>query len=343
MGNIRNGLSFDDLYLDILKAEQETNRAPQIRGSAVPFCPRHFLLAYTEFLANRSKWSYLADFYCGIGTSIHQAVQKWLPISSPSYLWGDWCCLRCRKREERVTISNSVGPLSCPNCGRQMVYCEPTLDFVDAPVTGHCDGVLIDKEFVLEWAEKNLNRGQLKKFKKNNVKGINKIIHSKNLQIRIPALVLELKSTGMHVIRTLAKPKVQHTAQATIYVSSLKKILLERFGIETIDVKGSLIKYVSRENPRIRSQDFKKRVTKDTFYDITCTMVNIFFRSLRTLKVKKIYDLFPCKKWPALYQDCEYDTICAELTQKELRKMVKEIREHYPGYEKFNLFGKRNV
>lgn len=339
MDNIRNGLSFDDLYLNILKAEQETNRAPQIRGSAVPFCPRRFLLSYSEFLANRGKWSYLGDFYCSIGTSIHQAVQKWLPISSPGYLLGNWHCLRCRKRGERIIVNNSVGPLSCPNCGRQMAYSELTLDFVDAPIIGHCDGVLINKDFVLEWAGKNLNRGQLKKFEKDNVEGINKIIHSKNLQIRIPALVLELKSTGMHVIRTLAKPKMQHTAQATIYVSSLKKILLERFGIETIDVKGSLIKYVSRENPRIRSQDFKKRVTKDTFYDITCKMVNIFIKTLRTLKVKKIYDLFPCKRWPVLYQDCEYDNICAELTKRELKILVKEVREHYPGYEKFNLFG----
>jgi len=330
----KDKVNFDSLYLSAFKVEEKTNKAPDIRASSMPFCPKKFLFKFYEFLDNGSRWDFFGDFYCNIGTSIHSTVQKWVPLASPGYLLGDWRCRKCKR-----IVACSVGPFPCPNCGTLMSYQEFSLKFLDAPVTGHCDGVIIDKLFALEWMKKSSRYKKLLS-KGSEIVALNQLIHSRE-KIKIPAWVLELKSTGIYNAKSITQPSTSHMAQSTIYTSGLKKILPHRFGIHTIKVKGYLIKYISRDNPRVRSKDLKKRVKDDGFYYLTCKMVNTLFDSFKTLKVKKLYKTSPCKQLPEIYKDCAYDSMCEETSKKELKKILKKVRRHFKKSKQieFNLFG----
>jgi len=300
------------MYNNVVKQGKHELRKPEMRASSMPFCPRQYIFKWIDYFNEEGEWNYLGDFYCNIGTSVHESIQKWGPIANPGYFLGNWKCKRCKKTERF-----KVGPQVCPTCGKFMYYDELLVNFVDAPVGGHCDGLLLD--------EKVINNLTKEKFKTVNVENINKLI-SINADLKIPAYVLELKTTGMWAIRNLSEPYTSHKCQAEIYASSLKRVIPVRYGNNNINVKGYLIKYISRDNPRIVSTDFKKDIVNDILYKNTYKMVNKTIEAIKTGKVKKIFNLYPCKKWPSLYEGCDYDELCENISLKAFKAIVKKIK-----------------
>jgi len=269
-------IDFNVMHEQNIKCYEYSNRKPEIRASNMPFCPRQFIFKYRDYYNQEETWDFLGDFYCNIGTSIHSTLQKWIPMANPGFFLGNWKCRRCK-----IFISFKVGPQYCPNCGNLMEYREFLLNFIDAPVGGHCDGVILSKN--------ETNRLCEKYYKHVSILNINKLINSKK-KIKIPALVFEAKSTGLWTIKNISTPYTPHKCQSEIYTSSLRKILSKRYNNNIINIKGYLIKYFSRDNPRIVSDDFIKIVKKNTLYKNTCKMVNLTMDSIRTLKIDKIYN-----------------------------------------------------
>ena len=127
--------NFDSLYLNAINNEldNEEKRPPQFRLSSSPFCPIKTLLEWHTFLNSPQTWTFKGDFYCGIGTSVHRALQDWIPTSNPGVVLGHWRCRHCCKHgylEECIKCKKKcslykeavVGPQYCPKCGRRMIY-----------------------------------------------------------------------------------------------------------------------------------------------------------------------------------------------------------------------------
>lgn len=291
-------MDFDKLYLEMMKGTEISNRPPSIRPSSVPFCPKMFIFQYIEFIDGGGSWDFFGDFYTGIGTVIHNIIQKWLPIQNPGYIMGNWKC-RCGN-----TVKNRVGPVKCKKCKIFMEYQEIVVKFPDAKITGHIDGLIINYQ-----GEEN----------------INKIIRDFSRE-RIPAWILELKSTGMYAAKNIKVARHNHDCQATIYTQAMKKVFEKKFNLE---IKGYIIKYIARDHPGIRSIDIKKKINDDRLYKITCKLFNIFNRSLSTKNIDKLFSIKPCKRWPEIYQECEYAGICADLKKSEFKKDFGRVCEKF--------------
>jgi len=120
----------------------------ELRTSALSlFCPTH--LALSLIYGRPSGNSFAEDYYTGIGTAIHEVVQRWFP------LYGKWKCKNCGK------IVETWGPIIC--CRTMAKYVEYSLFYKG--LTGHCDGIikLADKIFLLEI--KTSNAEKIKKMK----------------------------------------------------------------------------------------------------------------------------------------------------------------------------------
>jgi hypothetical protein len=327
-------LDFDSLYKKGIEGGDYNGRAPSIRASGVPFCPRKFLFSYTAYLDSGSYWDAKGDFFCDIGTAVHNVIQKWVPKYSPGYFVGNWECYgpRCINRvfeggngkipkyhEEPFVVEAVAGPIPCPKCGKMMSYGELKLNFPDAPMTGHTDGLLIDRDFAA------------KTYGVKSVQALNKLI-KKKLKTKIPAWVLELKSTGkwnLPKIRKSGEPVyTQHKAQATIYTSALRKIAPTGLNLNGIDIKGYIFKYIARDHPNSVSIDIVKEVETDKLYNNTCKMVNMLHASFKG-KLGEVYKLFPCKKWPFLYEDCEWTEMCFPLSKVDFKEMVFRVGKAY--------------
>jgi len=304
-------MDFDKLYRNMLNfkpKDGELNRV-EIRASGMPFCYRKLLLASTEHRVN----NYPFFFYVNIGTEIHNVVQQWFPKVNPNVLFGDWACknLNCGKWEKDpninlhrftpYTIHHKLGPIMCPKCKKMMRYEELSMRFLDAPVTGHCDGVLLDVK------EDHLPVDITK--------------------TTVDAWVLELKSTSRWNCSNIKEPKLAHKLQATVYVSALRRILRDSFGYK-INIKGYIIKYISRDNPASTSASFKVPVKKDLYYKNTCYLVKRLYTAIRKNKVDLLYAM-PCRKWPKIYAECGYKSACEGLERKTLQKIWSNQYESF--------------
>lgn len=306
----------DQIYKKALKLS-EPGRPPEIRPSSMPFCPTKFLLKNLEYLNNNITWDYFGDFFCDIGTSIHSTLQKWLPRGMPGVIVGNWYCKHCNTK-----LIALVGPVVC-NCGHMMTYHEFTITFKDASVRGHTDGILLDYEFIKSVYGFDPS---------TNPKKVNKLIRSKKLKHKIPAYILEYKSSNFWFIKNAKAPKNEHRCQATIYTSAFKKSK-EAYGLHGIDLVGFIIKYYARENPNSTSSDFIIKVDNDKMYKVMCKIVNLIHAIIEKptkSNVREAYDLKPCERWPVIYEKCEFESICKDYEFKHYGKDWLRVIEQVP-------------
>lgn len=345
-------MSFDNIYLKILTNEEKVEEdESKIRASSMPFCPIKFIITSNEKYIKGSTWNYFGDFYCDIGTAIHSAVQKWIPKSYPGVLFGNWICKKCYyyidNKKVNYRYNFKAGPLLCPSCKREMLYDEIAMYFLltNNIVTGHCDGILIEESSIIEALKDKWD------FKKNPLKSIiniddkvliarmvNDIIY--NSDLTLDAFVFELKSKGVFIVnKGIIEPELKHRCQAISYTGALRDFL-PYCNIKNLNIKGYIIKYISRDNPRARSIDFKKVQTSDVFYKNTCSLVNKMLIYLNKNKYKKLLSLKACKKWPSIFPECEYQEVCDSLSSKKLKSIIKDDKNlnKFLFYQKGRIF-----
>jgi hypothetical protein len=333
-----NEFRFDDIYDTALRQEfEETSRVPQFRMSSAPFCSIRTVFEWMEYLKNVGTWSFRSDFYTGIGTVTHSNLQKWLPRVAPGVILGNWRCIHCCKHSlesDCVHCTNKcktfrhalVGPQYCPECGAAMQYQEFQYLLTGVPASGHSDGILLfDVPKVLG----------IEKIEEKHIELINKLLRSKDRAYTFPAYVLEYKTISSGRALHLLEPIPHHRAQATMYASAGRDMFPSKYKLINLDVKGILIKYISRDRPDIRSRDFKIDVPDDDYYTYN---VNMIRRSIQAFK-KKDSDLIipknlPCTpkgKYNIYYHDCPHADICKDCMKDKslLKKYMKKVQPYF--------------
>jgi len=320
-------VDFDKLYENILHPDSfMPGNSPDLRASGAPFCPKRFIFDYKNHLDGNSRWDYFGSFYCDIGTAIHSAIQFWIPRVNKGYLFGNWKCHHCK-----ILINHRVGPLHCPKCNDMMEYREIIIKFKDAPLVGHSDGLLLDKNYIV------------KKYGEISIEELNDILIEKsfsNSPEKIPAWVLELKSTGMYKAKSLQAPQNAHRGQASLYALAIQR--MPEFE-KLFHVKGFIVKYISRDNPRIRSKDLKIEVKDDSIYEDTCYLINKIVKMLRTQKIKKVNSEMFCESY-TYFDECDYKELCKDIDDTEFKLMVSKVSEDWfkkpiNFIKKYSLFG----
>lgn len=316
-------VDFDILYENVLKHDSfMEGNSPDLRASAAPFCPKKFIFDYKDYLDGNSRWDFYGSFYCDIGTAIHSAIQFWIPRINKGLLFGSWKCNYCK-----VFIKDKVGPLHCPKCNKMMEYREIIIKFRDAPLVGHSDGLILDKKFIL------------KTYGDISIDKLNDILVDIPKE-KIPAYVLELKSTGMYKAKSFNAPQDPHIRQASLYSHAIQKMPEYE---KLFDIKGFIVKYIARDNPRVRSKDLKIVLKDDAIYHDTCLLINKIVKMLKTKKVKKINSEIFCESYP-YFKECDYPDICKSMGDTEFKLMVEHVSEDWfkkpkNFINKYSLFG----
>jgi hypothetical protein len=208
-----------------------------------------------------------------------------------------------------------------------MEYREIIIQFKDAPLVGHSDGLLLDKKFITK------TYGDISIIELND-------ILCNIPEKRIPAYVLELKSTGMYKAKSFNAPQAPHTRQASLYSCAIQKMPKYE---KLFNIKGFIVKYIARDNPRVRSKDLKVDVKDDTIYHDTCLLINKIVKMLRSNNVKKINNEMFCESYP-YFEDCDYPEVCKSMSNEEFKLMVKHVSEDWfkkpkNFINKYTLFG----
>lgn len=301
--------SLDYLYKQMLGAKlevpKEFKRKPEIRASSLPFCGRKFVFQYYEYLYSTGMQEYSSSFYCDIGTTVHSAIQFWLPIANPGAILGSWKCSICGKLYE-----GRPGPVFC--CNYPTKYEEFEAIAPDAPVSMHCDGIFIDlvnnpditPDKVLKFIRKPRNR-------------------------KIQARVVDYKTTSMRKLSAIREPQLAHRCQASFYVSSFRRMLPIKYDIHNLDIVGFVIKYVTRDNHFMVGPDLEVDVPDDKFYTNTCKVVNKTLKSLKASNSSWLKTFKCCEKWPDIHGDCAYRDLCHPLSVKDFKEMFKAVSEHF--------------
>jgi len=301
-------MDFDKLMNNIMSPKVfEQGNTPELRASGAPFCPKRYVYSYIEYLNGNSKWDFFGSFYCDIGTAIHSAIQYWLPIANEGDIIGSWYCRKCK-----IVESYKVGPIKCQRCGKYMEYGEIIVVFPGCMLVGHSDGLLIDKKFI------HKTYGKLKPHQ------INDLILNKSLKDKIPAWVLEYKSTGIYNCKNIKAPYDHHVRQASLYSMAISR--MPQF--KSLQIEGCIIKYISRDNPRVKSPDLKVTIKDDKLYKDTCKLVNTIVEMFTTLRVKKVYNIDFCTILP-YFDECEYKDLCNDISFKDFKLMTTQVAEHW--------------
>lgn len=290
--------------------KMDSGKPPRFRLSSSPFCAYRFLFQWYDFIktGERDFWDYSADFYTMIGTAIHSALQKWVPLNNPGLYLGNWVCPVCGKRIEAAT-----GPKLCKECKRWMIYDE--FSFTEKPgFTGHCDGILL------------INNRLPKKLGVtiDNTVPMDKYIRS--CKDPVEAVVLEYKSAGSYKARRITSPTPNNKAQALMYVPCANRKMQE-LGLN-VRVIGAVVKYVSRDNPNSASNDFFLPVEDEKFFLHNKKIVRAVYKAVKTGDSSFIKDAgIPCRGcYKGMYSDCGYIESCKSL-RKEVDMFLEETKD----------------
>lgn len=345
----------DHLYNNVVEHEFTCDpRTPCFRLSSSPFCTLKTIFEWQDYINGNQTWSFKGDFYCNIGTAVHRTLQHWLPKLNPATVIGHWRCMKCCKHlheEECVHctkkcshyVEASVGPQICPDCGKPMEYEEFQYLLPKLPVSGHSDGLLLFDPASQLGISKDLTL--------KHVDLINKCLRSGDYQF--PAYILEYKTTSKNSALNILQPIPHHKAQASMYVGACQEILAKKYGLVNLDVKGMIIKYISRDNPDIRAKDFVIEADEDNGYykynkKMIYRIVKAFFNKKPELLLP---DTLPCDQsapYQSVYADCPHQSICPEFRKdfnnilsiyKQSRKEFIKEMERFE--EKFNHVFKR--
>ena len=295
------------------------------------------MLEWHTFLNSPQTWTFKGDFYCGIGTSVHRALQDWIPTSNPGVVLGHWRCRHCCKHgylEECIKCKKKcslykeavVGPQYCPKCGRRMIYEEFHYLLPKVPASGHSDGILLfDPKSVLG----------IPTITNEHINLINELLRDKEETYKFPAYILEYKTTTKARVMNITEPLSYHKAQATMYAGCCREILPEKYGLLNLDIKGIIIKYISRDSPELRSRDFLIKVPDNKYYFYNKKMI---YRAVKGYMQRDIDfiipEMLPCNptaKYASYYADCSARDICSEVREDkdELLKILDSTREEF--------------
>lgn len=325
-----NIYQFDTIFENTLFLEKDVSpRIPVFRMSSAPFCSLKSIFEWYDYVNNVGTWSFRGDFYTGIGKAVHSMLQKWIPISAPAQILGHWRCLHCCKNKYLDECSNctknckyfipaSVGPQICKTCGNSMVYQEFQYLLPNVPVSGHSDGILLYDIYTTLG---------INKINTNSISNINKLLR----EMEFTAYILEYKTTSKNKALYINTPITHHKAQATLYASAAH-VLLKKYNLN-LDIKGSIIKYISRESPDIRSRDFIVDIDND-FYKYNINMVKRTIKAILKDKTIIFPKKLPCSKeanYSMYYTDCPYTSICNEVesNKKTLNTIFEKIRKPF--------------
>jgi len=290
--------------------KMDRGRPPRFRLSGSPFCPYKFLYQWYDYVTTGRVdfWDYPADFYTGIGTAIHSTLQKWVPLCNPGLYLGNWQCPECRK-----VIQSAVGPKMCPDCNRWMRYEE--YEYSDGwYFSAHWDGVLITDTNLIKTLGITLD----------NTKPMDKYL--RKCKVPVKAIVTEYKSAGSFKSKRIGGPTPENKAQALMYAPcATRKLKAEGLNIEII---GSVVKYLSRDNPNSASNDFFLPADGDGFYYHSKKVVKSVVKAIKEGSIDPIVDFgLPCKgKYKDLHSKCGYRDSCEGL-RKSIKSMFKDVKK----------------
>tara|TARA_R100000656_G_scaffold104176_1_gene76120 strand:+ start:148036 stop:148848 length:813 start_codon:yes stop_codon:yes gene_type:complete len=114
----------------------------KFRASGLPFCPRELVIDRLIKEENRvgSLMDYGFAFYVGIGTAVHEVIQRYLGMVKG--LYGNWTCCGYTELERE-------GSKECPVCGEPQHYDEFKMSFGDS--SAYADGVWLRHNAVWEF------------------------------------------------------------------------------------------------------------------------------------------------------------------------------------------------
>lgn len=146
---IINGLAqpvrteFSKMYNGVTEASlmAPDGREVYLRPSMLPVCSVSLLQAlYDQALGVASEWDYGSDFFTGVGTQVHETIERWCSRSGYK-LWGNWKCPECEHEWEYSSECD------CPKCGTPAHYHEITIEHLG--FKGHIDCILLTPTGVL--------------------------------------------------------------------------------------------------------------------------------------------------------------------------------------------------
>jgi hypothetical protein len=178
---------------------------------------------------------------------------------------------------------NRIGPVTCDVCGSLTTYSEMMIKSPGSIVTGYVDHVVVCYDDMTFW-------------------------------------VVELKSGSKFVVTKHKVPKTQHILQSVFVTQMMRKSLSYYYGINNINIKGYIIKYISRDSPAIASKDFSDVVDGDAYYDFTVSYIDLLCRAVVENNPDIIFYARPCEiefTFPSsfigckdVYGDCEWINVC---------------------------------
>lgn len=290
--------------------KMDKTRPPRFRLSSSPFCQYKFLFQWYDYVTSGmiDLWDYPADFYTGIGTAIHSMLQKWIPICNPGLYLGNWKCPECGK-----LIQSAVGPKFCDKCGRWMRYEE--YEYNEGwYFSGHWDGVIITDTNLIKTLGININ----------NTKPLDKYLRTCKVPVQVA--ITEYKSAGSYKAKRLGGPTPENKAQAMMYVPcAARKLREEGLNVEVI---GSIVKYLSRDNPNSASNDFFLPAAGDGLYKHSKGVIKSVVKAISEKSIEPMVEFgLPCRtKFKDLYEKCPYRDSCANL-RKSAKSMFKDARK----------------
>jgi hypothetical protein len=187
------------------------HRVQEYHPSSSPYCGLED--AYTIMKSGgpvlKTEMSAMMDFYCSVGTTMHEHLQKWLGkvAYDDVYIIGDFKCTQCGHFIEFTEYQD------CPKCGHEMQYEELSVKFGHNTV-GHVDCLLC------------VTIGKEKHY-----------------------IVLDYKSSSMAAILQHNKSKKFPYAYNQFQIETYVALLEDQFAERELKISGWVLVYISRDAP----------------------------------------------------------------------------------------------
>lgn len=217
---------FND-FIEGIFTELETttggvDKKSEFRSSSFPYCPIIDLENRINGMIGFEE-GYRSGFYTGMGTAVHENVQKWLPRLEKykDKLWGDWVCSGCGQKDSwgnwKRQYHGCLQPKSC-DCDKKhkhFIYLEYTIELGELDKHGNPSPLAIHVDLIF------LINGKL--------------------------WIVDLKTTGYEKI---SKPDWKKVYPALKYAAQVSNycVIVERFA--KFEVGGWGITYVARDNTK---------------------------------------------------------------------------------------------
>lgn len=307
-----NKTSFvSEIFYQALSAKFTTRhgRGVEFRPSSFPQCPIINYLRKVWYDAagyNLAERSCSMDYYCDVGTTVHETVQFHMGDSGSQF--GHYRCIneKCKKGRAGKNKLDAAGNIvkagkltrkntfnnKCPSCKERMFYEELTVKYKG--LKGHVDGV-----------------------------------------IRLPDgryWIIDYKTSSMKKIQKGEYPEKKHLYQLPIYAYILKK----KYGF---DVAGFSLIYIPRDNPFCfyeYAEPWSKKWDKHSIKILKTQKRQwvAYEKTIETKNLDHIIEAKPCKCESSYmktmysgFDHCPMRDICFSARLKPALKTWRELAE----------------